>query len=102
LFYGSCTRALADADRASQPEGIEWAAFFAAAAFGLHPLMSATVLYVSARSDMVCAAAFMIALMFARRAVLTSRTAPALLAAVSGAIAFASNPAAAGLPIVLL
>jgi hypothetical protein len=116
LFYGICTRALADAAGGqtgvrpgpdprltpNQAPGLEWMAFFAAAAFGLHPLMSATALYVSARSEMLCAAAFMIALMFARRAVLTSRTGPGLLAAGFGAVAFASSPAAAGLPIVLL
>jgi hypothetical protein len=105
LFYGTCTRALADSVRL-RPEGasagVEWVAFLAAATFGLHPVMSATVLYVSARSEMLCAAAFMIALMFARRAILTSRRTPGLLAAGFGVIAFVSSPAAAGLPIVVL
>ncbi|HMC76426.1 MAG TPA: hypothetical protein VKH34_04810 [Vicinamibacterales bacterium] len=129
LFYGTCTRALADSvsDRGQtgvkpgsdlrqsrvearsdpglthdQAPGIDWAAFFAAAAFGLHPVMSSTVLYVSARPEMVGAAAFMIALMFARRAILTSGPAPALLATAFGAAAFAASPACAGLPIVVL
>jgi len=101
LFYGTCTRALADG-RAHQAPGLEWPAFFAAAAFGLHPLMSATALYVSARSEIVGAAAFMIALMFARRALLASRTRDGLLAAGFGVVAFASSPSGAGLPIVLL
>ena len=86
----------------NQAPGLEWVAFFATAVFGLHPLMSATALYVSARSEMLGAAAFMIALMFARRAILASRTGPGLLAAGFGAVAVAASPAAAGLPIVLL
>ena len=133
LFYGTCTRALADAPgqtgvrpgsdpgrknrgQTGSNRGLTpvrpgstvdsgaglWVAFFAAAVFGLHPLMSATALYVSARSEMLGAAAFMIALMFARRAILASRTGPGLLAAGFGAVAVAASPAAAGLPIVLL
>jgi len=118
LFYGTCTRALSDAapgrpqvkpkrkrkagDPSRQSPGLDWAAFFAAAAFGLHPVMSATALYVSARTELICAAAFMIALMFARRAILTSSTAPALLAIGFGAIALGASPAGAALPVVLL
>ena len=60
LFYGWCTRALADGARPGSPtapkrrgaaagdEAGEWAAFFAAAIFALHPVVSATALYVSA------------------------------------------------------
>ena len=104
LFYGWCTRALADAIR-SDPgltPAVEWPAFFAAAAFGLHPVMSATAFYVSARPEMLCAAAFLIALMFARRAIVTSSTAFGLLAAGFGALAFGSSPAGAALPLVLI
>jgi len=40
LLYGWCTRAFADVNRPS-----DWAAFFAAAIFGVHPLMGSAVTY---------------------------------------------------------
>jgi hypothetical protein len=117
LFYGTCTRALTDAvrlrasgasarqhpgsDRSVTP-GVDWAAFFAAAIFALHPVVSATALYVSARTEIVGAAAFLIALMFGRRAILTGRKVSGLLAAAAGTLAFGASPAAAALPVVLL
>jgi hypothetical protein len=99
LFYGWCTRALADAGRS---RAVEWPAFFAAATVGLHPVMGATAVYVSARSEILCTAAFLMALMFARRAIVTSGTGPAVLAVGFGAVAASSSPAAAALPIVML
>jgi hypothetical protein len=79
-----------------------WAAFFAITAFALHPLMSSTVLYVSARSDLLCAALFLLTLTFTRRAILSSSAPAGVMAVVSGLLALASGPAAAALPIVVL
>ena len=96
LLYGWCTRTLADRE---QPE---WPAFFAAAFFGLHPLMSAAVGYVSARTEILAAVGFIGALTFARRAIERSSIVSAVLAAVSGVVAIASSAAALALPIVIL
>jgi protein O-mannosyl-transferase len=96
LLYGWCTRTLADRERP------EWPAFFAAALFGLHPLMSAAAGYVSARGEILAAAGFLGALTFARRAIVRSSLASAAMAAVSGLLAIASNAAALALPIVIL
>jgi hypothetical protein len=106
LFYGWCTRALADgvrpgSDRGQNP-GVEWPAFFAAAAFGLHPLMGATAAYVSARAELLCALGTLTALMFARRAIVRSRVSAGVLATVFGALALGSSGAAAGLPLITL
>jgi protein O-mannosyl-transferase len=98
LFFGCCTRALADADTSES----EWPAFFAATVFGVHPLMSSTVLYVSARSDLLCAAGFLLSLMFARRAIVMSSPPAGLFAAFCGLFALASGPTAAALPLVVL
>jgi len=115
LFFGFCTRALADArprdqgtrdqgtrDQGTRDQGTDWPAFFAAAVFGVHPLMSSTVLYVAARSDLLCAAGFLLALIVARRAIASSSAAAGLCAVMCGLFALASGPAAAGLPIVVL
>jgi hypothetical protein len=101
LFYGWCTRALTDArsDRASAPE---WPAFFAAAIFAVHPVMTSTVLYVSARSELLCAAGMISALIFARRAIVASSTAAAVMAFACGAAAVGSSSSAAALPLVVL
>jgi hypothetical protein len=98
LFFGCCTRALTDAGRSES----EWPAFFAATVFGVHPLMSSTVLYISARSDLLSAAGFLLALIFARRAIVNSSAAAGLSAALCGLLALASGPAAAALPLVVL
>ena len=105
LFFACCTRALADAgprDQGTRDQGTDWPAFFAATVFGVHPLMSSTVLYVSARSDLLCAVGFLLALLFARRAIVSSSAAAGLLAALCGLVALASGPAAAALPLVVL
>src|SRR5438045_2702041 len=106
LFYGWCTRALADgirreSDPPSGPrgsparDGPEWPAFYAATAFAAHPLTSATVLYISARSELLCAAGFLTTLIFARRAVINSSRTSGGLAAGCGVAAFVCSPAAA-------
>lgn len=113
LLYGWLTRALADGVR-RRPQGaterhdpgptpgVEWPAFFAAAAFGLHPLMSATSAYVSARSELLCAIGVLAALTCARRAIVGSSVSAGVFAAAFGALAAGSGAAAAGLPIMIL
>jgi hypothetical protein len=64
--------------------------------------MGATAVYISARSEILCAAAILLALIFARRAVVTSGTAPAALTVGFGAVAAVSSPASAALPFVML
>jgi protein O-mannosyl-transferase len=97
LFYGWCTRAFADRGQTG-----DWAAFFAAAIFGVHPLMGTAAGYVSARTELIGALAFIAALMFARRAIVRSNGTSAAIAAAFGAGAIASSRAAAALPLVVL
>lgn len=105
LFYGWCTRAFSDIRTpdpgTKEPGTVEWPAFFAAAAFGLHPLMGATAAYVSARGEILCALGVLSALTLARRAILESSALAGGLAVVFGAVALGSSAAAAGLPIVV-
>jgi Flp pilus assembly protein TadD len=78
-----------------------WLAFGGAALFGVHPLMSEAVGYVSGRSEVLCAVFFLAAVLWARLAMQGARVAWvavgvfALLAALSKEIALA-------LPIVVL
>jgi len=108
LFYGCCTRALSDARQTptrSVAEGdqtAEWGAFFAAAVFALHPLMSAAVGYVSGRSELLAAIGVFAGLTYARRAIVASNRTAAILAAILGALAVASSSSAAAFPILVL
>ena len=106
LVYGWYTRALADGARAGSAPGltpgVEWPAFFAATAFAVHPLMSATASYVSARSEILCALGVLAALTFARRAIVASSVSAGVLAMIFCAFAAASSGAAAALPVVIL
>lgn len=106
LFYGWCTRALTDAapraPSTGEPEAVEWPAFFAAAAFGLHPLTGAAAIYVSARSELLAAVGVLAALVCARRAIVGSGTVSAVLAVAFGALALGSSAAAAALPLLVL
>ena len=113
LFYGWCTRALSDGARQGSdlapasirlrmPVGREWAAFFAAAVFGLHPAMTQAVEYVSARSELLAACGILVSLMFARRAIVASSRSAAAIAALAGALAIGSSGSAAALPILVL
>lgn len=97
LLYGWCTRALADVDRTS-----DLAAFFAAAVFGVHPLMGSAVTYVTARTELLGAFGFIASLTFARRAIVRTNRTAGVIAIVFGAIAVASSRAAAALPLVVL
>jgi hypothetical protein len=129
LFYGWCTRALGDVvgprsergqTRGARPgsdrgqtrtgaasdsgltPGVEWPAFFAAAVFALHPVMSSAVVYISARSELLCAIGFLTSLIFARRAIVASERTSGILAVASGALALGSSSSAAALPVVVL
>lgn len=101
LFYGWCTRALGDGivGKGVTPE---WPAFFAAAVFALHPVMSSAVVYISARSELLCAIGFLASLIFARRAIVASDKTAGILAVASGALALGSSSSAAALPVVVL
>jgi hypothetical protein len=57
LLYGLCTRLLDD----------DWAAFFAAAAFGINPVTARSVAYIAARADLLFAAAVLLGVMLVRR-----------------------------------
>jgi len=107
LFYGFCTRALTDArpfgTKASEL-GLtpEWAAFFAATVVAVHPVMSSAVNYVSARSELLAAAAFLVALTFARRAIVKNKATAGWLAVLAGVLAVGSSSSAAVLPVAIL
>ena len=117
LFYGWCTRALADGVRPGSDRGqtrvrprsdpgvtppVEWPAFFAAAAFGVHPLMGATTAYVSARSELLAALGVLAALTYARRAIVGAHPASWVIAAAFSLLAAASSASAAALPLLVL
>ena len=108
LFYGWCTRALTDArmiggKRPSEWKEVpEWGAFFAASVFALHPVMSAAVGYVTGRSELLAAVAFLAALTFARRAIVAASWTAGLLAGAFGALAIGSSSSAAALPLLIL
>ena len=101
LFHRLCVRLLSDAPRSA---GIDpdWAAFFAAALYAVHPMMTEGVEYISGRSEVLCAVGFLSALLFARDAILTGSRAATVGAVAGGALAFGSKETAAALPLVLL
>ena len=121
LFYGWCTRVLGAPAQGVRPgsdpsrvaeKGVrpgsdpfrtaDWGAFFAAAVFALHPVLSSAVGYISARSELLAAAGFMAALTYARRAILGRNIGAAIAAFVFGMLAIGSSPSAAALPLVAL
>jgi len=105
LFYGWCTRALTDESQRARHLGTlwpEWPAFFATCAFAFHPVIASTVVYVSARSEILCAIAMLLTLTFARRAIVSSSRGSGALALASGMIAIGSSSSAAGLPVIVL
>ncbi len=105
LFYGWCTRALADESSRTRHLGTlwpEWPAFFAASIFAFHPVIASTVVYVSARSELLCAIGSLAALMLARRAIATASRPAALLAIAFGIAAVGSSSSAAALPLLVL
>jgi len=105
LFYGWCTRALTDESRRARHLGTvppEWPAFFAACTFAFHPVLASTVVYVSARSEILGAIALLLTLMFARRAIVSANRVSAWLALFCGALAIGSSSSAAGVPLIVL
>lgn len=105
LFYGWCTRAFTDESSRARHLGTlwpEWPAFFATCVFAFHPVIASTVIYVSARSEILCALALLLTLTFARRAIVTSHRVSAALALVCGALAIGSSSSAAGVPLIVL
>jgi hypothetical protein len=105
LFYGWCTRALTDESSRARHLGTlwpEWPAFFATCVFAFHPVMASTVVYVSARSEILCAIALLLTLTFARRAIVASNRVSAALALACGALALGSSSSAAGVPLIVL
>ena len=88
-----------------------WAAFAGAALFGVHPLMTEAVGYVSGRSELLCGVFFLAAVLCGRAAMLQSASAqgaqvrpvlPVVGLLVFGALALLSKEVAVVLPIVLL
>ena len=105
LFYGWCTRALSDESRRARHLGTswpEWPAFFATCVFAFHPVIASTVVYVSARSEILCVIALFLTLTFARRAIVASNRLAGALAVVCGAVAIGSSSSAAALPVIVL
>jgi protein O-mannosyl-transferase len=101
LFFGVCTRALADGDSRRGPAP-EWPAFLASAIFAVHPVVGTAVVYVSARSELLAAAGMLAALTFARRAIVSSSAAAGVVAVACGILALGSSSAAAALPLLVL
>jgi len=101
LFHRLCTRWLGDGSRTAAIDP-EWPAFFAAAIYAVHPMMTEGVEYISGRSELLCAVGFLSALLFARDAVLTRSRAAAAGALAAGVLAYGSKETAAALPVVLL
>lgn len=105
LFYGWCTRALTDESVRARHLGTlwpEWPAFFATCVFAFHPVIASTVVYVSARSEILCAIALLLTLTFARRAIVASNRRAAALALICGVLAIGSSSSAAAAPLIVL
>jgi hypothetical protein len=109
LFYGWCTRVLdsspvaASAPRGKEdPPAADWAAFFAAGIFAVHPVMSSAVGYVAARSELLAAAGVLASLTYARRAIVGKKRGAAILSACFGVLAVGSSSSAAALPLLVL
>jgi Tfp pilus assembly protein PilF len=100
LFHRLCIRFLEDT--AGDAGDVEWPAFFAAALYAVHPMMTEGVEYISGRSELLCAIGFLSALLFARDAVLTGSRAAVLAGIGAGIFAYGSKETAAALPVVLL
>ena len=77
-----------------------WWAFTAAALFGVHPLMSEAVGYVSGRSEVLCAVFFLAALLLSRRALLRGGVVWAGVAA-AWLLALLSKEVALAFPLVM-
>ncbi len=106
LMCAFLRRALADVrvrrmDAVTSHSSDAWLAFAAAALFGVHPLLSEAVGYVSGRSELLCGLFFLGALLTARAAILRSPL-MWIWSALLGLLALLSKEVALALPIVLL
>jgi protein O-mannosyl-transferase len=99
LFFAWLRRLL---DDAGSERGSGLAAFTGAALFGLHPVQTEAVAYVSGRSEVMCAVWFLGTLLLARRAMRSGSRLAGVGAICSGALAIASKETALVLPIVVL
>jgi tetratricopeptide (TPR) repeat protein len=72
------------------------------ALFAVHPLLTEAVGYVSARSEVLCGALFLVALLAARRALLSLRGRDTALAVAALLLAMSAKEVAAALPLVVL
>jgi hypothetical protein len=64
--------------------------------------MASSVVYVSARSEILCVIAMLLTLTFARRAIVASSRVSGTLAVVCGVLAIGSSSSAAGIPLIVL
>jgi len=99
LLYAWLRGIIDDAGAGRDSRGL---AFMGAACFAVHPLQTEAVGYVSGRSEVLCAAFFIAALLLARSAILSGNRTRAVLAIVSGILALASKETAIVLPLVFL
>ncbi len=99
LLYAWLRRIIDDAGAGRDSRGL---AFTGAACFAAHPLQTEAVGYVSGRSEVLCGAFFIAALLLARTAILSGNRTRAVLAIVSGILALASKETAIVLPLVFL
>jgi tetratricopeptide (TPR) repeat protein len=119
LFYALLRCAVLDArtrreHQARPPQPLSrpevWAVFTGAALFGVHPLMTEAVGYVSGRSELLCGMFFLAAVLCGRAAMLRSEDSraarrpiwPSVGTFLFGALALLSKEVAVALPIVLL
>jgi cytochrome c-type biogenesis protein CcmH/NrfG len=77
-------------------------AFAGAALFAVHPIQTEAVAYISGRSEVLCGAWFISALLLARAAIVSGRAAPAVFGVACGFLALASKETALALPVVFL
>ncbi len=101
LFYLLAVRAFRDRCGDREPPR-DWPAFAAAALYAVHPMMTEAAGYVSGRSEVLCTAAFLAALVAARRAIVSGSVPFGAVATLFGVIAVASKESAAALPVVVL
>jgi len=103
LLRAACAdaRGRSSSGRPGSPRSDGWTAFAGSALFGVHPLMTEAVGYVSGRSELLCGAFFLASLLCARKAILRS---PVMWvwAALLAVLALLSKEAAIALPVVLV
>jgi flagellin-like protein len=99
LLFAWLRRVLSDAGAARATDA---AAFVGAALFAVHPLQSEAVVYVSGRSELMCAVWFLAALLLARDALASRSRARGAAAMACGLLSIASKETGLVLPLVVL